>query len=158
MKHTTAMFVAVVGLGCATLYSGCRSTLEEAGLQTPAPVTSDLFITKGGGFNLQKLDAGGVELRYALWLEPRKPIEQPMKLEVTFQNPEDNDKPFVVTQEVAVAATSIAIKSPPVWGLQPAHAYEVLVRAYDSTGALLGTHRQLVQSIVDTRRLQRGKT
>jgi hypothetical protein len=152
------MRYALTILSAALLFTGCRSMLEESGLQTPAPAKSDLFITKGGGFKAHKLDAGGVELRYSLWLEPRKLIEQALKLEVTFQNPEDKSRPYVVTQAVAAAATTIDIESPPIWGLRPAYSYEVIVRAYDSAGTLLGTHRQLIQSMIDTRRLQRGKT
>jgi len=106
---------------------------------------------------MHKLDTGGLELHYTLSLEPSKPIEQPTKLKVTFQNPEDKSKPLVATQEVAAGAISIKIESPPIWGLRPRNAYEVVVRAYDSAGTLLGTHRQLIQSMIDTRRLERGK-
>ena len=128
--------------------SACRSTLEKSGLVTPDPVTSEMFVTKHGGFTLRKLDAHNAEVRYNLTLEPRRPITQPLKLEITFENPEDKRKPLTLTQDVAVAATSIDIESTPLAGLKPAEAYEIVIRTYDANGTLLGTHRQLVHSII----------
>lgn len=125
--------------------SGCKSTLEKASLVTPAPTTSDMFISVGGGFNVKDFGTKNAKTTYGFSFEPRHPITEKLVLKTTFENPENKNKPFVTRQEVTIGTQKIHVESPPVSGLELRN-YEIIVEAYDPEGKLVGVHHQFIRN------------
>ncbi len=151
---------AGVAAGVALWLSGCQSVdPDDPRGRMPEREQSRLFITERADFMIiHGQETETPEIRYRLRLSPAQPIEQPMILRVTYENPENPGRPLVQRIDVRAGSPSIQFESPPVWGLRPGEIYEVVIEAFDAAGNRLGTHRQGVFSSIDTRNqnLRRG--
>jgi hypothetical protein len=80
--YLLCIFLSVALMACSSPQSG----------QMPSPTTSEYFKTVGGGFITSK--GGGVT--YALVFKVQKPLNgsNPWFAEVSFENPENRDKPI----------------------------------------------------------------
>lgn len=151
LKMDRKQFISICLMGLLLL-SGCRSMLSEVDLLTPNAATSEYFITEGAGFDLDTRDNS---VRYSLNLTIRKKLDNGVFLEVYFENPADKNSPIVLTKNIYPDAKEIAITSPKIYGLKSYHNYEVIVNIYTdaSKKELLGRHRQLVQSLLNSKLL-----
>ncbi len=135
----------LVGTGCGTTNGGPQSLM-------PDREESDLFTTQQAGFMIiQHPEAQQPEIRYRLRLSPNQEIQQPLMLQITFQNPENPNQPLVERQEIEAGLPSFEIESGSIWGLRRDEVYEVAIEAYDGVGNRIGVHRQGVLSTIDTR-------
>ncbi len=145
----------LVIVGFVVILTGCAS-LEEGGFLTPQPVTSEYFKTTMGGFNL---DTGkpGIESRYAIALDVLKSLPKGVLLEFVFENPENTKLPIVVNRKAEPQETEIYVESPEVNGVQSYQGYVILVNVYEDETKqnLIGTHRQVIQSIYDEATVRR---
>ncbi len=133
------------------LFAGCQTGGDDPMRGAPQPTESALFTTERTGFQIAYAqDTTQPEIRYWLRLSLNQPIERPMILRITFQNPRNPNMPLVQQERVEARIPSVTIQSEPIWGLQRGETYEVLIEAFDTTGNRLGTHRQGVFSTIDT--------
>ena len=130
--------------------------LEESGFLTPAPVTSEYFKTEMAGFNIEAGEKPFAP-RYFLSLKKLKPIPKGAVIEVKFENPSDRKHPIIVEQEIQDNEEELALISPAVTGLQSYQGYYIEVTLYEdkNKNKVLGTHHQVVQSLIDERIMNR---
>ena len=135
------------------LLSGC-ATLTEMNLLTPNAVTSEYFVTDNAGF---LFDKQAKSVKYILGLKVLKEFNKGAFLEISFENPMDKNVPIVLTSDLLHNEKEVDIKSPNIKGLQGGHNYEIVVYIYTdaSKKELLGRHRQLVQSLFDTKVIEK---
>jgi len=136
-----------------------RSTSEDSTQLAPFPpnATSEYLATKGTGISYD-FNSGRLVAQYNISVQARPDIPVGAYLEFRFENPADQGNPFIVSRTVKVTRNIkddvLIIRSPEVEGLK-CRNYEVLVEVYESEKKtkLLGSHRQLIQSRVDTARV-----
>ncbi len=108
----------------------------------PKPVESEYFLTRDAGIYF----SGGEGLRYALFLELRKPLAAPIYITVDFEDPADRDHPFFVEQEVKPGDFEVKVRSEAFRAIRNRGKYLVKVWIYEDAlrRKPLGTHEQLV--------------
>lgn len=139
--------------------SKLRGTSEHSTQLGPLPpnATSEYLATKGTGISYD-FNSGRLVAKYWISVQARSDIPVGAYLEFRFENPADQGNPFIVSRTVRVTRNIkddvLSAWSPEVEGLK-CRNYEVLVEVYESEkkARLLGSHRQLIQSRVDTARI-----
>lgn len=138
------------------LCGGCASMLEESGFLTPSAVTSEYLKTDMAGFNVK---AGEVPFspNYFISLQKLKPIPEGTFVVIKFENPSDRKNPIIVEKEIEGDEERLDFTSPTVSGLQSYQGYYIEVTLYKSKdmAEVLGTHRQVIQSLIDERAMNR---
>jgi len=127
---------------CAGIYS-----------QSPKPVTSEHFITYGGGFTM-KLDKSR-RLFYGINIISKNQLSPSNFVVVTYQNP-SSKIPFkqeslvseLTTSNLVENATTYIFKSPLVKGVKQHTNYKINIKLYKNSSKkeLIATHEQLVNS------------
>jgi len=139
--------------------SKLRSTSEHSTQLGPLPpnATSEYLATKGSGISYD-FHSGRLVAQYWVSVQARPDIPVGTYLEFHFENPADHENPLVVSRTVEVTRNikedMFTVRSSEVEGLK-CRNYEVQVEVYESEKKtkLLGNHRQLIQSRVDTARV-----
>ena len=123
--------------------------------QLPPTATSEYLETQATSFAYD-LESSPPKAMYAITLRARSTLAGGAYLETHFENPSHPAEPIIVgrtyqKRTLQEARQPLVIMSPPLAGVQCKN-YSVVVYVYrDPTKAsLLGTHRQWVQSRVDT--------
>lgn len=147
--------VSLITLVLCLFTAGC-SKLEEGGYLTPRATTSKYLRTSAANLRVNTRKPG-FPTYYFLSLEVLDSLDQGAFLEVQFENPSDPKNPIIVTRDLLPKQRKIDIESPEVHGLEPYQGYIMLVHIYDNKAKanLLGTHRQVIQSITDQAKVEK---
>lgn len=129
--------------------------LVWAGCATPAPLPmpeeSAHFYTRESGFHISARE--GI-IRFMVVLESPAPLEEPLFLELRYENPADPKAPHLEEAEWLAGADSLFLESPPLEGLETDKLYRVEIDVF--TGAdreeVADRHEVLILSSIDTRR------
>lgn len=146
MKIRAILLSSFLLLGLA----GCSTNNQFAanlGL-TPSAAKSEYLRTKGAGFTITRADGTSpASCKYAVIVQPAKPLSGPLYLRTQFENPARPKEPYVVDSEMAQDAGRLVLNSPPVHGLQPYTNYKIEILIYDSADRTtqIGKHTQWVQ-------------
>ncbi len=149
----------VLATTCSAFLTACHTPGDGVEARMPDREQSRLFTTERADFMIvHGQDAEQPDIHYRLRVSPNQPLEEPIIVHASFENPASPNRPVTQQKRIEPASLSFQLESPAVWGLEAGKVYQVVIEAYDLQGQHLGTHRQGVFSSIDTRypNLQRG--
>lgn len=131
-------------LAFSALTSGCVTN------RIPLPQESALFHTLTSGFSVNAREG---TVRYAVTLEPRAPLEEPLYLRAKFENPADPDHPHLESVEAVPGEDYIFLESSPLEGLRAGRVYriDIDILAGEEDEEPADTHTLFIRSILTTR-------
>lgn len=102
-------------------------SLAGCGASRPDAVQSRLFSVTGAGVSVDWAQSGA---HYMLSLKPKVPLNQPVYLQVYYENPLNPKGPFVEGLRMNPGQQTVLLESEFVSGFEPGKIYEVEVEAY----------------------------
>ena len=142
----------IIILIVALTLSACALTPISTQLNSPlAPVSSEYLTTLFGGF---LLNSG--KPMYAMTYKIIKPLPSDITLRVLFENPEENNTPFVT--QVVPKEDEILVQSKPMEVIENKRNYKVIVELVKDN-QVISTHVQHIRfDVPDEVLLQMGVT
>jgi hypothetical protein len=137
----------VLSLGLVTLLAGF-------GCVTPIPAPSGResqhFSTFESGFRISARDGS---VRYMVTLEADAPLETPLFLRVTYQNPADPARPYLEEVEFEAGQELIFLESPPLFNLEADRRYRISIDVFHDQTLTSSSdgHDVQIWSTIDTK-------
>jgi hypothetical protein len=100
--------------------------VSSASASPPSPSKSEYLTTEGAGFLMDK----GEGVIYAMTFSLRKEINEPLYVEVLYENPADSKAPFVVNATIAPGQKELLSESPGIPAIKNRKNYRVEVRLF----------------------------